>query len=131
VFSSDAGSVVVEGSLSVGTYAMTRLFPDLGRQNGAPDYEPDKLFAEAALTAGVSFTRRLSGSEFYGGVSAVGAQTFGVDPFDYRNQNSLRHERLYGGAVPAARKAKGCRSNVTSMKTFALAMPAAAFRQAR
>jgi hypothetical protein len=97
VFSSDAGSVVVEGSLSAGTYAMTRLFWDLARESGAPDYEPDKLFAEAVLTAGVSFTRRLSDSEFYGGISAIGAQTIGVDPFDYRNQNSLRHERLYGG----------------------------------
>jgi hypothetical protein len=85
VFSSDAGSVVVEGSLSVGTYAMTRLFPDLGRQNGAPDYEPDKLFAEAALTAGVSFTRRLSGSEFCG-VSAVGALMMSLEQFPPRQK---------------------------------------------
>ncbi len=97
LFSSDAGSVVAEGSVSLGTYAMTRLFWDLARENGAPDYEPDKLFAEAALTAGLSFTRRLSNSELYGGVSAVGARTFGVDPFDNSNQGALRHERLFGG----------------------------------
>ena len=48
LFSSDAGSVVAEGSVSLGTYAMTELFWDLARENGAPDYEPDKLFAEAA-----------------------------------------------------------------------------------
>jgi hypothetical protein len=97
VFSSDAGSVVAEGSVSLGTYAMTRLFWDLARENGAPDYEPDKLFAEAALTAGLSFTRRLPGSELYGGVSVAGARTIGVDPFDNRNQGSLRPERLFGG----------------------------------
>ena len=97
LFSSDAGSIVADGGVTVGTYAMTRLFWDLARQNGAPEYEPDKLFAEAALTAGLSFTRRLPNSEFYGGAGLAGARTFGTDPFDNRNQGSLRAERLFGG----------------------------------
>ncbi len=97
LIASDAGSIVADGGVSTGAYAMTRLFWDLARQGGAPDYEPDKLFAEAVVSAGLSFTRRLPGSELYGGVSGIAARTFGTDPFDNRNQGAARHERLYAG----------------------------------
>jgi hypothetical protein len=93
----DSGTLVADASVSVGAYAMTRLFWDLARQNGSPDYEPDKLFGETAVSGGLSFVRRLGRSELYGSASGLATRTFGTDPFDNRNQGAARHERLFAG----------------------------------
>ena len=97
IVSSDAGSVSAEASVTLGAYAMTRLFWNLAEENSTSPYEPNKSWSEAAVVGGLSFTRRVGGSELYGSGSVIGARTVGTDPFDYRNQGSLRAERAYVG----------------------------------
>lgn len=97
IVSSDAGSVTVDASVTLGTYAMTNLFWNLANESTTPQYEPDKSWAEAGFVGGLSFTRRTGGSEIYGAASVVGVRTVGTDPFNYRNEGSVRMERAYAG----------------------------------